>query len=140
MKELDIMTTTVLMGRGQSRLLNLRFVLAFDALTCLAMGALLVGAAAPLAAQLGLPEALLFRAGVLLFPCAALMGLAAGARSPSRGLTLLVILGNAAWVVASIAVLMLIEASALGVAVVLAQAAVVAALLVLERRGMSASA
>ena len=111
---------------------NLKQLLVVDALTCLVTGILLVAAAAPLAGLLGLPQNLLFSAGVVLFPCAGLMVMAA--RSLSAPLVWLVILGNIGWAVASVVVAFAFEPTAFGLVFVLAQAAVVAALGVMEWR------
>ena len=111
---------------------NLKQLLVVDALTCLVTGILLVAAAAPLAGLLGLPQNLLFYAGVVLFPCAGLMVMAA--RSLSAPLVWLVILGNIGWAVASVVVAFAFEPTAFGLVFVLAQAAVVAALGVMEWR------
>lgn len=43
--------------------LFLRRILAFDAITCLAMGALLLAAASPLADLLAIPQAVLLKPG-----------------------------------------------------------------------------
>ncbi len=110
----------------------LRRTLAVDAATCAAMGVLLIGFQAPLAALLGLPDALLFYAGVALLPCAALM-LAA---HRSRALAWLVVAGNAAWIAGSVAVLLAASPTALGYAFVIAQALAVAVLAELEFIGI----
>lgn len=110
--------------------ITLRQVLTFDALTCAAFGLLLVLAAAPLAPLVGLPAALLFWAGVVLFPSAVLMFLAARKTAPLLVWT--IILGNVAWVLASIAVVFAFDVTGLGVAFVLAQAIAVLVLTVLE--------
>ena len=115
---------------------NLRWVLGLDAATCLAMGMLLVAGAAPLAGLLALPQALLLWAGIVLFPCAALMACTAALLRPL--LVWLVVLGNAAWVIGSLGVLLALQPNALGIGFVLVQAAVVVGLLVLEHRGLAA--
>jgi hypothetical protein len=119
---------------------TLRGLLAFDAATCLGMGVLLVAAGTPLASLLGLPAALLGWAGLLLFPSAALMAAGAARRRPPTLLVRLVVAGNAAWVLASVAVLVLTAPTLLGIAVVLAQALAVAVLAALERRALRALA
>lgn len=111
---------------------TLRQLLIIDALTCLATGALLVAASAPLAELLGLPAKLLSYAGLVLFPCAALMG--AAARTRAAPLVWLVILGNFAWAAASVAVAHIYDPTRVGMVFVLAQAVVVAALGILEFR------
>ena len=111
---------------------TLKQLLIVDALTCLITGVLLVAAANPLAALLGLPQSLLFYAGIVLFPCAALM--AGAARTHTRGLVWMVILGNFAWAVASVAVAINFTLTAIGMIFVLVQAAVVAGLGWLELR------
>jgi hypothetical protein len=117
-----------------ARKFTLRQLLGADAATCFAFGLLLVAGAGPLAPLLGLPETLLFYAGVVLFPCAALMVVAA--RSLARPLVWLVVAGNAGWVVASVALLGFFDVTALGAAFVLVQAAAVAALTALEWRAV----
>jgi hypothetical protein len=117
---------------------SLRQVLAIDAATCLAMGLLLMALSEPLAAWLALPASLLFGAGVLLLPCAVLMAIGAAMRRPAPALVWLVIAGNAAWVLASgLVAFALFEPNMLGLAFVVAQAAVVVVLLVLERQALA---
>ncbi len=111
---------------------TLKQLLVVDALTCFVFGLLLIAAAAPLAALLGLPQSLLFYAGVALLPCAALMALAA--KTLAKPLVAFVIVGNAAWVIASIAVVLMLEVTTLGLAFIVAQAAAVLVLAVLEWR------
>ena len=120
--------TATLTHRG----LTLKQLLVFDALTCLVTGLLLVTAALPLATLLGLPQNLLFYAGVVLFPCAALMAVAA--RTGARALVWLVILGNFAWALASVAVAWMFEPTTVGMTFILAQAALVAGLGWMELR------
>ena len=111
---------------------SLKQLLGFDALTCLAFGALLIAMSAPLAALLGLPAALLFYAGVALLPCAAVMWLAA--RTLAKPLVWVVVIGNFAWAAASVVVAFALPTTSLGLAFVLAQAALVAILGVMEAR------
>ena len=106
--------------------LPLRGVLAFDAATCVIMGLLLSMWPVPLSALLGLPAAFVLGAGLLLFPCAALM-LLASARTHAL-LVALVVFGNVAWVVASALVVLLMGPAVLGAVLVLGQAVVVAVL------------
>lgn len=111
----------------------LRPVLLFDAATCLAMGALLVAAAGPIAALTDLPAPLLGEAGIVLFPFALFVLWAArrGGGWPVKA----VIAANIAWVAASFALIASPwNGSALGIAFVGAQAAAVALLAALQRR------
>lgn len=117
---------------AQTRGFTLRQLLVFDALTCMVMGLLLLATAKPLAGLLGLPQGLLFYAGLVLVPCAALM--AAAARTLAPPLVWMVILGNFAWAVASLVVVFVFDLTAIGLSFTLAQAAVVAGLGVLEQR------
>jgi len=127
------MTTTT--ATDSPRSIPLRAILLFDAATCLAMGTGLVAASVPIAVSLGLPPELLFWAGVALFPCAALMLLAARAR-PSSPLLWLVINGNVAWAAASVLVAtVLFDPTPLGQAIVIAQALAVLVLAWLEFNG-----
>jgi len=114
--------------------LRLQPLLAFDAATCTAMGALLLGAADKIAALTRLPAPLLFWAGAVLLPIAAFMAVLSRARSVPRWAARLVVEGNAAWALASIALpaFGLIQPNALGWAFLLGQAAVVALLAKLE--------
>ena len=114
----------------------LRRALWLDAATCAAMGVLLTLAATPLASFLGLPSALLAWAGAALFPIAAFMGWLAVREDVSRPLTWIVILGNAAWVLGSALVLVVLSPSALGYAFVIAQAIAVLLLAELEYVGL----
>jgi hypothetical protein len=111
-------------------------VLLLDAVTCAAMGALLTGLSSTLAPVLGLPMALLLWAGILLFPSAGLMVIAASLKPFRSLLCWLVVAGNVLWVVASIAVLTELEPTPLGLAFVLVQAAAVAILAMFEWRGI----
>lgn len=117
--------------------LTLRRLLILDGFSCLLLGALLCAMPDTLAPLSGLPEALLRGAGLLLFPCAALMF---GAALPSRTLPAmawLIVLGNVGWIAASLAVLALNRGvTPLGEALVLGQAAVVAVVAWLEYRAL----
>jgi hypothetical protein len=115
-----------------ARAVTLRQWLVVDTLTCLVFGLLLLAATASLSELLGLPRSLLFYAGVILFPCAALMALAA--KTLAKPLASTVIAGNLAWVVASVGVVSMFDVTTLGLAFVLAQAAAVLALAMLEWR------
>jgi hypothetical protein len=117
----------------------LRRVLLVDAGTCVATGALLSLDAGPLAPMLGLPTALLFYAGLSLFPTAAFMLWVAMRRDIPRIGAWLIIAGNAAWVIGSIAILGL-SPTGLGYAFVIAQAAIVALLAELEYTGLRKAA
>lgn len=118
---------------------TLNTVFGIDALTCLAAGLLMSLGAVPLAGLTGLPIELLRWAGIALFPVAALFGTMARMRPVPQALLWLAVLGNAAWVVASLAVLALFPATGLGYAFVLTQATAVAVLAMLEARGLGAA-
>jgi hypothetical protein len=117
---------------------SLRKILLLDAATCLGMGLFLTVTAGFLSEYLGLPETFLFWAGIALLPCSALMVVTSRlgtSRNPPALLTWLVILGNAAWVVASVLTITLwFSPTLLGTLFVGAQAAVVAGLAALEYR------
>lgn len=116
----------------------LRNTLLLDAATCVATGALLSLGAAPLSALLGLPAALLFYAGLSLFPIAAFMVWTALRRQAPA--VCVVIAGNAAWVLASIVVLVGFSPTVLGYVFVIVQAAAVAFLAELEYTGLRRAA
>lgn len=118
---------------------SLRNVLLIDAATCLVAGAVMALGAAPIAGLTALPQPLLLYAGVALLPIAAFMALTA-TRSPiPRAPVWLIVAGNAAWVIASIAVMILAGPNVLGHAFVAAQALVVAVLTKLEYEGAQAA-
>ena len=112
----------------------LRNTLLVDAATCVATGALLALGAAPLSGLLGLPADLLRYAGVSLFPIAAFMVWAALRRQAPA--VWIVILGNAAWVLASVVVLFGFSPTVLGYVFVIVQAVAVALLAELEYTGL----
>jgi hypothetical protein len=118
----------------------IRKILALDAATCALMGLLLISATSYLSNLLGMPAQLLNYAGLLLLPIALFMAIVAWQTVPSAAGIWLIIVGNAAWVVASLVVLVFFDSNALGVAFVLSQAAVVAVLMSAEfsnRPGLS---
>ncbi len=80
-----------------SNLLNL------DALACSIMGVALIAASGPISAWTGLPVPLLFWAGILLLPIATFMAVAARLAPVPNWAANIVILGNCAWVIASLA-------------------------------------
>jgi hypothetical protein len=112
--------------------ITLRQWLLLDALTCVATGLAFVLATGWLAALFGLPAALLTYAGWALFPCAALMLLAA--RKLARPLVWTIVAGNYAWASGSIIVAFTLEPTTIGLVFTLAQALLVAALGWLEQR------
>lgn len=117
----------------QDRLvLSLRSVLYLDAVTCLAMGGALVAAAGTVAELTVIPEPLLFYAGLSLIPLALVIAAIARWLEGSPAVWL-VILGNAAWVAGSLALIAgVISPNLLGTGFILAQAVVVCVLTWLE--------
>ncbi|MCB1884363.1 MAG: hypothetical protein KDG89_10275 [Geminicoccaceae bacterium] len=118
--------------------LPLRGLLLVDALTCAVMGLLLAVAAGPIAALTAIPSALLFEAGLALFPIAAFIAWVA-TRAPIRSAgAWTVIAGNALWVAGSVLLLVAgwIAPNGLGVAFIALQALAVAALALLERHAL----
>lgn len=120
-------------------LLSLRPLLALDAATCAVMGLALDFGARPLAALTGLPAPLLLYAGISLLPIALFMAVAAW--RPHTFAVRLIILGNAAWVAASLALLVSgwVAPNGLGIAFVMVQALAVAALALLEQAAARAA-
>ncbi|MGH0248871.1 hypothetical protein NKY46_23575 [Sinorhizobium meliloti] len=107
-------------------------ILAFDALTCVLMGIVLTLWATALA----LPRDLLFYAGCVLFPIAIFMAVLARQDRPRSAGVWLVIAGNAAWVLASLAVLLLADPNRWGVGFLVAQALIVALLALAELKAV----
>jgi len=124
----------------------LRNVLAVDAAMSLAAGAVSVLGAGLLAPLLGLPQPLLFWAGLFLLPWSAFLFALSRRAELSRLLLVDVIAINGLWVVASVAILVagLVTPNVLGIAFLLVQAAAVAVLAELQfmglRRGRLAAA
>ncbi|RCK43966.1 hypothetical protein TH30_16515 [Thalassospira profundimaris] len=112
-----------------------------DAATCLGFGLLLTAGSGWLGQWLGLPVDLLFYAGLILFPCAALMTFTGRQPTPGNALVLLIILGNLGWVAASLGVLMMsfITPTVPGYGFVILQAIAVGMLAVIEHRMLGAS-
>ena len=120
----------------------LRRALLLDAAISGATGVLLILDAGLLQRVLGLPSTLLHYAGLALIPFAALLVHLARRERLSSSSVRAVIAGNAAWVVASLAVLLAgwIEPNRLGTAFVVAQALAVAVLAEIEYAGLRRSA
>ncbi len=116
----------------------LRTILMVDAVTCVATGTLMAAAATWLSSLMRIPANVLWIAGLSLFPVAVFIAVVA-ARLP-RSLTgvWLVIGGNAAWVIGSLALLVDggFSPNALGTAFIIVQAAAVAILAELEFMGL----
>lgn len=119
-----------------ARPLRFRTIVGLDAATCLVMAALLLGGGGVLSGFLGIPQGLLTGAGAILVPVALFMAAVAARPSAPLWAAGLVIVGNAGWVLASLALALgpFIAPTSLGLAFILAQAAVVALLAVVEYR------
>lgn len=115
----------------------LRRVLAFDAVSGAATGALHLLLAPVLAAWLGLPEALLQATGLAIFAFVALAGWLALQASPPRGPLMAIVLLNFAWAVGCLWLAFggAVDPTPLGLAYLLVQAFVVAVLAELEWMG-----
>lgn len=117
--------------------LFLRRILAFDAITCLAMGALLLAAASPLADLLAIPQAVLFEAGLILIPFAAFvlwaMQRADGSTVPARAVAVI----NLGWVAASFALFAFVSPNLFGILFVTAQALAVAGIATLQYHALA---
>ena len=120
--------------------LFLRRVLALDSLSCLSMGLLMSFGTATLAPLFGLPETLVYFAGLALLPVGAFMGWLASRPNPPRALVWVVILGNVVWTAESFITLGQVQATALGTAFVSAQALAVLGLTALEYVGIRKAA
>lgn len=83
-------------------IIALKPLVAIDAITCAAMGVALVAASAPVGELTGIPATLLYWAGVLLLPIAAFMAWVSQSASPPAWAVNFIILGNGAWVAASL--------------------------------------
>jgi hypothetical protein len=112
----------------------LRTILTIDAITCLASGLASLVLAPMLGDALGLSTALLQGSGAALLAVAAFIAFAAKTAPSTPWAVWVVVLGNAAWVLGSVLVLLagIEQPTALGTAYVIAQAVVVAILAELE--------
>ncbi|GGA62686.1 hypothetical protein [Pelagibacterium lentulum] len=117
--------------------MTLKNILALDAATCALMGIALAAAAPTLSPLLTLPQDLLFYAGLLLLPIAGFMAILARQAQPWSTGVWLVILGNAAWVLASIVVLATTGPNMLGAVFLTFQAGVVAMLALAEFKAVA---
>ena len=115
-----------------------RRILFADSLISGVTGALMAFAAPLLESWLGLPAPLLRVAGIALLPFAAVVGWLALQTSPARAGVQAIIAANFAWVAASILLLLVggVDPTALGIAFVIFQAAVVGALGELQYMGL----
>ena len=116
----------------------LRRALLLDAVATGATALLLVLGAGLLADLLGLPSALMRVAGLILVPFVGLVAWTASQARPPAGAVWTIILGNAAWVAASLVLLVSgwVAPTALGYAFVIAQALAVGIFAELQVMGL----
>lgn len=116
----------------------LRRVLALDAVSSAAMGALLLLAMTPLSSLLGLPEPLLLWAGVILLPFAAFVSWLAAREAPPHAGVWAAVGINAFWAVDSLVLLAVgwVEPTPLGAVFVVFQALVVGVFAALQIAGL----
>jgi hypothetical protein len=122
-----------------NNLTSLRFLLILDAITCAVFAILLLGAFGALSQMMHLPDALLFWAGAVLVPTAIFMAVAAFGLNAPLWAGRIVVFGNLAWIILSLGlpVFGFITPNGLGWAFVVAQAAAVAVLTILEYRAFA---
>lgn len=117
----------------------LRRLLLVDAVTCAAMGPVLIAGSGYLEQLTRIPGTLLFWLGLVLLPIALFMALVALRRPvPAPGFAAMVIVGNGLWVLGSLLLLVMpwISPNAFGSAFIAAQAVIVLVLAVLEWRAL----
>jgi hypothetical protein len=116
----------------------LRYALIADAIASGATGILLIAGADLLEGLLGLPVALMREAGMLLVPYVAFVAFVGTREDISRPAVQTVITLNIVWAVCSIGLLLtdIVAPTALGIAFVIAQAAVVAVFAELQFMGL----
>lgn len=116
----------------------LRNALFADALVSGAAGLLMIAGAPLLSSLLGLPEALLFWAGIVLAPFVAMLVVVARRATVPKLLLVDIIVLNAVWVAASFGLLLsgATEVNLLGIAFVMAQALTVAVFAELQFVGL----
>jgi hypothetical protein len=120
----------------------LRRVLLLDAVSCGAMGVLLLAGGGALTGVLNLPAELLNEAGIVLLPFALLLAFLGTRARLMRAVLWAVIVGNAIWAIDSVLLLLSgwVEPSVLGYIFVAGQAAFVALMATLEFIGLRRSA
>jgi hypothetical protein len=119
----------------------LRRAILADAIFSGASAVLLISAAVMLAALLNLPEALLRETGLFLVAYTALVGWLGTRQAMPKALVLIVIAGNAAWTLASVALMFsgAVTPNLLGEAFIAIQAIAVGALAELQYTGLRRS-
>ena len=124
------------MNRNHDTLL--RTVLAFDAITCVLMGAALLAAGSVLGELLAIPPIVLRSAGAVLLVFAAGVGYVARQAELSRAAVITVIVLNALWAIESLLALWTggLAPNAFGTAFVVAQAVAVAVIAELQVIGL----
>lgn len=117
---------------------GLRRVLAFDAISGVGTGLLQLMASGPLSQWLGLPEPLLRASGIGIFAFVALAAWLAMQRTPLRAGLAVLVIGNFAWAIGCLWLALggASGASSLGVAYLMVQVVVVAALAELQWMGL----
>lgn len=118
---------------------SLRPLLILDGITCAAFAILLLSASGPLSQMMQLPGALLFWAGAVLVPTAIFMTVAALRLNAPLWAGRIVVFGNLAWVILSLAlpVFGFITPNGIGWAFIVAQAAAVSVLTIIEYRAFA---
>jgi len=113
---------------------SLKTLLALDAATCALMGTALLLGSETIAALTQLPAALLFWAGASLMPIAAFMAASARAVPMPAWAVIAVVIGNVAWVAASLLLPLagFVTPNAFGWVFLVSQAGVVALLAQME--------
>lgn len=118
---------------------NLKPVLVLDAVTCTGVFAIGLLAAQPVGALLGLPAEVVAIGGWICLAASLAMMAAAAQAVPHPALVKLIAIGNLGWVAASLGVVAAFaaEMTALGIAVVLAQAVGVLLFAILEGKAVA---
>ena len=121
--------------------LSLSKILIVDASTCAVMGVLLAFGSRQMSALTAIPPALLFYAGLSLFPVAVFMAAVAARPAIQPTIGWLAVWGNALWIAASVLLLASgwIAPNALGIAFIAGQALAVAGLAWLEHLALRGS-
>lgn len=119
---------------------NLKPVLIVDAITCVGVVALCLGATTFVANALGLPANIVTIAGLICVAAALPMFLAAAQKVPNAALVKLIALGNIGWVAASFAVVAGFagQMTGVGIIVAIAQAFAVLGFAIVEWKGVAA--